>query len=136
VRAWAAPVLNTRPGIVWSIFGFAYLLLVFWGGTHALRTWWGILLLGGLLALGVAALRRQTLEEFPAAGVGAVATVGGGAGPGVALLAPKPPTRSGPARAATTTRSPAEEIARLHELRNAGAITDEEFARGKQIALS
>jgi hypothetical protein len=33
-------------------------------------------------------------------------------------------------------RSPAAEIAQLRELRDSGAITDEEFERGKQLALS
>ena len=45
-RRWAAPVMNDRPGVVWGVAASAYLLLILWGGTHALRTWWGILLLG------------------------------------------------------------------------------------------
>jgi hypothetical protein len=69
VRSRIAPVLNERQGIAWGAAGGAFLLLVLWGGTHALRTWWGILVLGALLALGVEALRRQTLVEFPAAAV-------------------------------------------------------------------
>ncbi len=73
VRRWIAPVLNERPGITWASVGAAFLLLVLWGGTHALRTWWGILLLGALIAIGVIALRRQTLREFPAGSTRAVA---------------------------------------------------------------
>jgi hypothetical protein len=65
LRRRLAPELNERQGVVWGAVGFLYLLAIFWGGTHALRTWWGILLLGGLIALGVVALRRQTLQEFP-----------------------------------------------------------------------
>ncbi len=65
IRTWIAPFLNDQPAVVWGAVGFVYLLLVLWGGTHALRVWWGILLLGALLALGVAALRRETLREFP-----------------------------------------------------------------------
>ena len=65
-RARIAPVLNENQGIAWAVVGFAYLLLVLWGGTHALRTPLGILVLGALLAVGVVALRRQTLAEFPA----------------------------------------------------------------------
>jgi hypothetical protein len=65
LRQRLAPTLNERQGIVWGAVGFIYLLLVLWGGTHALRTWWGILLLGALLAIGVVALRRETLQEFP-----------------------------------------------------------------------
>jgi hypothetical protein len=65
VRARIAPVLNDNQGIAWAIVGFAYLLLVLWGGTHALRTPLGIVFLGALIAAGVVALRRQTLVEFP-----------------------------------------------------------------------
>ncbi len=65
VRTRIAPVLNEKPGIAWVSVAFVFLLLILWGGTHALRTPAGILILGGLLALGVAALRRQTLAEFP-----------------------------------------------------------------------
>ena len=64
-RAHIAPVLNENQGIAWVVVAFAYLLLVLWGGTHALRTPLGILVLGALLAAGVVALRRQTLVEFP-----------------------------------------------------------------------
>ena len=65
LRARVAPGLNERPGIAWAAVGVVFLLLVLWGGTHALRTWWGIVLLGALLAIGVVALRHQTLREFP-----------------------------------------------------------------------
>lgn len=65
LRRKLAPTLNEHQGIVWGSVGFIFVLLVLWGGTHALREWWGILLLGGLIALGVVALRRQTLQEFP-----------------------------------------------------------------------
>jgi hypothetical protein len=65
LRRRLAPVLNEQQGIVWGSVGFIYVLLILWGGTHALRVWWGILLLAALIAIGVAALRRQTLHEFP-----------------------------------------------------------------------
>jgi hypothetical protein len=77
LRQRLAPVLNERQGIVWGVVAFVYLLLILWGGTHALRVWWGILLIGGLIALGVVALRRQTLQEFPS-GAAAVPAVAGG----------------------------------------------------------
>ena len=63
VRSRIAPVLNDRPGIAWAIVGFVFLLAIIWGGTHALRTVWGIALLGALLAAGVLAFRRLTLRE-------------------------------------------------------------------------
>jgi hypothetical protein len=65
VRGRVAPVLNERPVIAWAAVGAVFLLLVLWGGTHALRTWWGILLLGALLAIAIVALRHQTQREFP-----------------------------------------------------------------------
>jgi len=65
LRGALAPTLNERQGVVWGSVSLIYLLAILWGGTHALRTWWGILLLGGLIAIGVVALRHQTLSEFP-----------------------------------------------------------------------
>jgi hypothetical protein len=109
LRRRVAPVLNERQGIVWGGVGFVYLLAILWGGTHALRAWWGILLLAGLVALGVYALRRQTLTEFP--------------------IVP----RFEPAPAGAP--SSAGELARLQELHEAGTITDNEFVeRAKKIA--
>jgi len=113
LRRWMAPVMNERPAVVWGVAAAAYLLLILWGGTHALRTAWGILLLGGLLALGVFALRRESMLEFPDAS-----------------------NANDDSVQAHVVRSPAAEIAQLRELRDSGAITDEEFERGKQLALS
>lgn len=109
LRRRLAPILNERQGIVWGAVGFIYLLAILWGGTHALRTWWGILLLAGLIAIGVVALRRQTLAEFPSGPHLEPAAAGG----------------------APSTN---EELARLHELHEAGSINDEEFVeRAKKI---
>jgi hypothetical protein len=113
-RRRLAPVLNERPDITWGGAAFGFLLLVLWGGTHALRTWWGVLLLGGLLALGIVALRRQTLVEFP-----------------------EPSVATGPG--ASTEGAPstqAAELARLSALHESGALTDAEFTRAKNLALS
>jgi hypothetical protein len=73
LRGRVAPVLNERPGIASAAVGAVFLLLVLWGGTHALRTWWGIVLLGALLAIGVVAIRHQTLREFPSSEADAAA---------------------------------------------------------------
>jgi hypothetical protein len=108
-RQRLAPVLNERQGIVWGGVGFVYLLLILWGGTHALRTWWGILLLAGLIAIGVFALRRQTLAEFPPGG----------------QLEPAP------------AGSAPDGLARLQELHEAGHISDNEFVeRAKKLAAT
>jgi hypothetical protein len=63
VRSRLAPMLNHRLGLVFAVVGSAFLLLVLWGPTHALRTAWGILLLASLVAAGLVALRQQTLRE-------------------------------------------------------------------------
>jgi hypothetical protein len=116
VRQKVAPTMNDQQGIVWGVVGFAFVLAVLWGGTHALREWWGILLLGGLAALGVVALRRQSLQEFPSGAAVAGATA-----------------------AAATDAPPAgdrtAQLARLEELHASGAISDDEFERAKKIAL-
>ena len=114
LRQKLAPTLNNQQGIVWGAVGFLYVLLLLWGGTHALRQWWGILLLGGLIALGVVALRRQTLQEFPSG----VATAG----------APDAAPEAAPAGDRTA------QLARLEELHASGAISDDEFERAKKIS--
>jgi hypothetical protein len=136
LRREIAPVLNQRQELVWCVAGFLYLLLVYWGPTHALRTWWGILLVGGLLALGIFAWRKQSLEEFPDAGlVPAEASVG----TRVAATARRMTVRTGGTTTVekeTSTRSTAEEIAWLVELKEKGAITDAEFEQAKKHALA
>jgi Short C-terminal domain len=126
LRQRLAPVLNERQGVVWGGVGFVYLLAILWGGTHALRTWWGILLLAGLIAMGVVALRRQTLQEFPS-GTGAEAET--------------PPASEEPPDEAVTAhgapaRSPASELTRLAALHASGALSDDEFEQAKRIALT
>jgi hypothetical protein len=108
LRQKLAPILNEQQGVVWGAVGFLYVLLILWGGTHALRTWWGILLLGGLIALGVVALRRHTLQEFPSE----AAAVPAGAAPAA------PPG--------------GDRAAQLEELHASGAISDEELESAKR----
>ena len=67
VRRWLAPYLNERQVLSWTVLATAFVLLVLWGPTHALHQWWGIVIFGGLLALGHWALRRETMKEFPPA---------------------------------------------------------------------
>ena len=136
LRTLLAPTLNTRQAVVWGLAGATYLVLVLWGPTHALRTPTGILLLGALATAGLYCLRRQTLQEFPDAAHGE--------GPGLTARAEelwrKRPHRSTPTKSQTSASaavgSAAEEIERLHTLQQAGAITDDEFQRGKERALS
>jgi hypothetical protein len=65
IRRRLAPTVSEHPGTAWGAVAVLFLLLVLWGPTHALKTWWGILLLAGLLALGLWALLRDMRKEFP-----------------------------------------------------------------------
>jgi hypothetical protein len=130
IRRRMAPLINDYPGALGAVVGFVYLLLVLWGPTHALRVWWGILLLGGLLALGVIAFRRQTLREFPSGEHEPKATLA------ERLTAARATTGAAAAAAHTEAHSRAQELALLRELHDSGAITDEEYERGKAHALT
>ena len=112
----------------WGILAGAYLLLVLWGPTHALRTVWGVLLLGALVALGFYALRRQTLAENPDAADHHGEATEKMRALGARAASHRPQHHSG-------GTSPADQISRLHDLHESGALTDEEYAQAKQLAL-
>ncbi|HEX4521485.1 MAG TPA: SHOCT domain-containing protein [Gaiellaceae bacterium] len=133
LRREVAPVLNRRPELTWGATAVVWLLLILWGPTHALRTWWGILLLAVLLAAGVWVLRRQTLVEFPNAGLehGTPSLV-----VRVTAGARKLTHRAPHAPAATVTSSTADELDRLLALRDKGALTQDEFEQAKKLALA
>ena len=63
-RQAIGPTLRDRPGVAWGGLAAVYLLLVLWGPVPALRNWLGILLLGGLVALGFEAFRRVLKAEL------------------------------------------------------------------------
>jgi len=137
-RRWLAPTLAVRPGMSWAFLAGVYLLLVLWGPTHALRTLWGVLLLGALIAVGFEALRRQTLAENPDA-----AERGDERAASMKALGARAEHALGSRAAAhrphhtPTARPPslAEEIGHLRELHESGALADEEYEQAKQLAL-
>ena len=63
-RGFIGPTLRDRPGLGWGALAGVYLLLVLWGPVPALRSWVGILLLAGLVALGFEAFRRVVIGEL------------------------------------------------------------------------
>jgi hypothetical protein len=63
-RRGLAPYLR-EPRLAYGAFALVVLLLLAWGPTPAMRRVLPALVLVGLLALGVEALRRQTAREFP-----------------------------------------------------------------------
>ena len=135
-RREVAPILNVRAGLTWGIVAFVWLLLILWGGTHALRTWSGILIIGAFLAAGVYVLRKQTLEEFPEAGTDAHQTLTSQVAAGAGSAAHRATTRKPQAASTAGAKSPSEELARLVDLRDKGAISEEEYQQAKKLALS
>lgn len=63
-RGFIGPTLRDRPGLAWGTLAGVYLLVVLWGPVPALRSWVGILLLAGLVALGFEAFRRVVIGEL------------------------------------------------------------------------
>jgi hypothetical protein len=123
-RRWLAPMFRERPALVWGGVAGAYLLLVLWAPTYALRRPLWILVFGILLAVGVEVLGRQSQREFPDQPRGEGLTAG----------LQRMRTRASGGGGAQP--SAADEIAKLRELQQSGAIDDDEFERAKQLALS
>ena len=94
-------------------------------------------MIGALLALGVYLLLKQTLEEFPTAGLEPHEH---SLGARMAAAAHKVSDRTHrPARheaAAPPARSTAEEIAWLLDLKEKGAISEDEFEQAKKHVLA
>jgi hypothetical protein len=67
LREKSAPVLREYPILVYGAVALVFLLVLLWSPLGDDRRIWGTLVLAGLVALGVWALRRQTLKEFPPA---------------------------------------------------------------------
>jgi hypothetical protein len=68
VRGFIGPTLRDRPGLGWGALAGVFLLLVLWGPVPALRSWVGILILAGLVALGFEAFRRVVIGELGTGG--------------------------------------------------------------------
>ncbi len=83
-------------------------------------------------------LRKQTLEEFPDAGTDAHHTLTSRmtAGAGAAAHRAASHKPHSPPPPAAGTKSPSEELARLVDLRDKGAISAEEYEQAKKVALS
>ena len=64
IRGAISPTLRDRPGAAWAILGGVYLILVLWAPVPALETWLGVLVLGGLAALGFEVFRRRAVGEL------------------------------------------------------------------------
>jgi hypothetical protein len=126
-RRGLAPFLR-EPRFAYGGLGVIVLLLLAWGPTPALRKPLPALILIGLLALGVEALRRQTRREFPHASRaaalssmrGRLSAMGSGTG--------RPGTTNG--------RDRLSELERLAALHERGVLDDAEFESQKARVLA
>ncbi len=128
LRAALAPTLRARPATAYIAVYVVFLLIVFWGPTPATRQLPDIVLFVVLLALGVAALRRQTMREFPDAQAGspiqAFRTVYGAGRQTDEQTGEVPAAGNG---------GHIDKLERLAALHKAGSLTDAEFAAEKAM---
>jgi hypothetical protein len=135
LRRASAPWLRDRPGLVFAVAGVLVLLVVLWGPIPATRKVVPVLIMIGLVALGVQALRRQTAEEFPEATAGAArASVREAAGRAQHAVFGARGSTAGAASATSTGR--VEQLERLARLHDTGALTDDEYATEKTAVLA
>ena len=113
VRREVAPVL-ARPELAFGGAAVLLLLVIWWGPTAQTRRWDFVLLTAILLGLGVEALRRQVLREYPDAATRSLRVPG---------RLPSLRREAGGTRVA--------DLERLAQLRERGAISDDEFAAEK-----
>jgi hypothetical protein len=65
IRRKLAPTLRERPWAAYGVVALVFLLVLLWGPGEATRQVVGVIILAVLVGLGVWALRRETLKEFP-----------------------------------------------------------------------
>jgi hypothetical protein len=120
-RSWLAPVF-ARPGLTYVILGVLYLLFIWWGPYAQARRPLYLIVIGVLLVVGVEALRRMTVREFP----DAIETQPR------ELFSPlgrlRPASHAAPAAAAP---SRIDQLERLATLREQGVLSEEELAAEK-----
>lgn len=129
LRRALAPSLRERPAVAYIAVYAALLLVILWGPTPATRQLPYIIVFIVLLALGVAALGRQTAQEFPEAQSGDTARsvrAWYAQRGGVAI--------SSAAAGAAVQGHQGDRVAgleRLASLHDRGLLTDEEFTAEK-----
>lgn len=122
-RRALAPYLRD-PAYAWGGTAALVLLLIAWAPTPAFRHLVPTLVLIGLIALGVEALRRQTAREFPTA-------VRPELGEAVRNAFDRLRGGAKPQRADSTSQ-----LERLADLHDRGVLTDAEFADQKSALLA
>jgi hypothetical protein len=125
LRREVAPYLRERPSSAYVVIAFVYLALILWAPVAAFQKAIGLILLAVLMVVGTEALRRQTAAEFPEA------TFAGG--PAERMLAAAPGRRG--AAPAPAKQTKIDKIERLSDLKEKGALTEEEFESAKAEVL-
>jgi hypothetical protein len=118
-RRWFAPYARDHAGRVWVIFLAVCLLLMLWQPLGAVHRLTGLLLLFLIAVAGFEALRRQSATEFP----DAVGADFGALRAKAAGIVPR------------GRDDRVDQLAKLKDLHDRGALTDEEYAAQKQRLL-
>jgi hypothetical protein len=144
LRRAAAPWLRERRGVAYAFVAAVLGLIVWWGPIPATRMPIPILILIVLLWLGTEALRRQTAEEFPDAQIGDTLALWRGRAGRVSTWRPHhrhetaPPAPIAGGAGSRSFEGESDRLGRLERLvalRDAGALTEEEFVAEKAIVL-
>ena len=152
LRRLTTPVLRDRPVLTYALVAVAFGLLVLWGPTLAFREPISLVVIAVLMVVGTESLRRQAAREFPDgrgtpldlhpmwrklrrrvnlgltrahAAVSPTSSDSGASGNGAERLNGK----------GAIAPSDVQLIGQLADLRDRGALTDEEFAEQKQQIL-
>lgn len=133
IRRTIAPVLNLRWEAVAIGAAAIYLVLLLWSPTPALQAWGSVVGLALVFGLGLWALRRRTLAEFPDAELGRtgqsmrekVSSAWGSVASSVKGIG-----------SGGSGDDHAGQLERLSQLHDAGKIDDAEFASAKAKLLS
>jgi hypothetical protein len=122
LRRDAAPYLRDRVGATYAVVALVFLALILWAPVVAFHKLIGLILLAVLMVLGTETLRHQAAAEFPDATLG-------GLGDRVRASV------SGRASQAPAKQSKIDKIERLSELKEKGALTEDEFESAKAEVL-
>jgi hypothetical protein len=123
IRRAFAPHARDHVLQVWVAFAAVVLFLIWWAPTQAFRRPVPALVMIVLAGIGLEAVRRQSVKEFPDAEAGDVAAA-------VRAKLPRP-GQTTPAIA----ESPVDQLERLTALHDQGALTDQEFQSMKSSLL-
>ena len=122
LRGHFAYAARVHQGRVWAAFAAVVLFLIAWAPTHAARRPLPVIVLTLLAALGLEAVRRQTVAEYPDAAHGTLTAGIRGHLPSASAIGGR-------------SDSDVRRLERLAALRAEGALSDEEFEALKRPLL-